>query len=540
MCMRKVHSSIIKRGALWALRLPAGSTLVKRIRLSAFSGLIALSAWSAHAQTHASMAARQPQDSLFLGTKTPYQAPGQSYSPPPAGYKPVFINYVGRHGARFLTKAGADLRVWEVLQAAEKNHALTVRGRQVKAMTARLLAIEKNKYEQISYLGKEEQTALGERMLYNYGEVFTGRGLKIITTYKWRTQQSADAFLQGLGKVPGKRQYAKAPDSLDAILRFYDLSPAYQQYKKSAALRKPLDSLDNDKRTKQVATHIWEALFTPTFRTASTQSSSPGSQSSSSGSQSSSPRSQVSSPGSQPSSSLSQSSSGSQTSRPASIDPVSFSDNLYDLYSVQFSLPGEMLEKGYTKDSISLGIAFSKKELEWLDFRSEAQDFLEKGPGFDPLGIQVRVAAPLLADFLKSTGEIVDRNRVAAGAVQDSGISPNAILRFTHAEAIAPFAALLGIPEASTPAASIYDYRAHWQAQSIIPLSANIQWVLYSNGQDWLVKVLLNERESALPIPTGSFPYYRWKDLKNYYEQQLQSIGTGVEDDPLGYLKKLK
>ena len=502
--MRIVHPPIIKRGALWAFRLPAEPALVKLIRLSVFSGLIALSACSAHAQTHVSTAAGQPQDSLFLGTKTPYQAPGQFYSPPPAGYKPVFINYVGRHGARFLTKAGADLRVWEVLQAAEKNHALTLRGRQVKAMTTRLLAIEKDKYEQISYLGKEEQTALGERMLYNYREVFTGKGLKIMTTYKWRTQQSADAFLQGLEKVPGKRQYAKAPDSLDAILRFYDLSPAYQRYKKSENLRKAMDSLNNDKRTKQVATHIWEALFTPAFRTASTQSSS----------------------------------SGSQTSRLASIDPVSFADNLYDLYSVQFSLPGEMLEKGYTKDSISLGIAFGKKDLEWLDFRSEAQDFLEKGPGLDPLGIQVRVAAPLLADFLKSTGEIVDRNRLAAGAVQDSGMSPDAILRFTHAEAIAPFAALLGIPEASSPAASIYEYRAHWQAQSIIPLSANIQWILYSNGQDWLVKVLLNERESALPIPTGSFPYYRWKDLKNYYEQQLQSIGAGVGDDPLGYLKK--
>src|SRR5882757_5085490 len=97
---------------------------------------------------------------LFLGTKTPYKAPGGSYTPPPAGYAPVFINYVGRHGARFMTKAGADLRVWEVLQAADKSNSLTPKGREIKAMTERLLAIEKDKYEQITLLGREEQTAI--------------------------------------------------------------------------------------------------------------------------------------------------------------------------------------------------------------------------------------------------------------------------------------------------------------------------------------------------------------------------------------------
>jgi len=445
---------------------------MKQIRLSVFSVLLVLSAWTAHAQTHSSIAAGQLQD-LFLGTKTPYTAPEQPSTPPPAGYRPVFINYVGRHGARYLTKAGADLRVWDLLAAAEKSHSLTATGLRVKEMTARLLAIQKDKYEQITGLGRQEQTAIGARMLSNYGDVFRGRGLKIVTTYKLRTQQSAEAFLLGLSKVPGKREYARAPDSLDAVLRFYDLSPAYQRYKKSATLRKYLDSLDNDKRTALVAAHIWEALF---------------------------------------------------TTAPVPAEAVSFADNLYDLYSVQFSLPDEIRERGFPKDSVSLGIAFDRQDLEWLDYRSQAQDFLEKGPGFDPSGIQVRIAAPLLADFLKTTEQVVHQlapttqkgpEQVYAGAV------PDAILRFTHAEAISPFAALLGIPEASTPASSIYDYRAHWQAQSVIPLSANIAWILYTNGQDWLVKVLLNERESALPLPAASFPYYRWENVEEFYRVRL-------------------
>ena len=430
---------------------------------------------------------RGQRELRYLGTKTPYHTPAGSYTPPPAGYSPVFINYVGRHGARFLTKAGADLRVWEVLQAAEKSHSLTPLGKQVKAMTEKLLAIEKGKYEQITILGAEEQAAIGERMLYNYGEVFKGKGLTIVTTYKLRTQQSAEAFLRSFAKTSGPRQYEKAADSLDAILRFYDLSPAYQRFKKSDGLRQSLDSLDRDPRTEQGAAHIWKKLFTGLLpQTAA--------------------------------------SSGGKKDH-GEMDPVAFADNLYDLYSVQFSLPGEMQEKGYTKDSIDLGIAFGRNDLEWLDYRSGAQDFLEKGAGFDALGIQVRVAGPLLADFINSMDKAVHR------------LGPDAILRFTHAEAISPFAALLGIPTASRPSTSIFRYRAHWQAESIIPLSANIQWILYSNGRDYLVKVLLNEKESALPVSTSSYPYYRWEDLKAYYENRLNAIHMG--QDMLDYLKKL-
>jgi len=156
--------------------------------------------------------------------------------------------------------------------------------------------------------------------------------------------------------------------------------------------------------------------------------------------------------------------------------------------------------------------------------------------------IQVRVAAPLLADFIHSTDKAVHR-LVGTGAgpgTTNAGSGPDAILRFTHAEAISPFATLLGIPEASTPAVSIFKYGAHWRAESIIPLSANVQWVLYSNGKDWLVKVLLNEKESALPVATASAPYYRWEDLKKFYEKRLRSIHAGVGENMLEYLKTLR
>src|SRR3569833_1278101 len=185
----------------------------------------------------------------YLGTKTPYTAPRVSYTSPPAGYQPVFVNHAGRHGARFLTKAGADQDVMRVLEAAEKRGVLTPMGVQVKAIASRLQAAGKGKYESITLLGAEEQAAIGKRIREMYAPAFTGRGLEVVTTWKQRTQQSAEWFLKGFGTYGGPVKNERAPDSTDTNLRFYDLSPAYLKYKKGALIRRCMDCVDKDSRT---------------------------------------------------------------------------------------------------------------------------------------------------------------------------------------------------------------------------------------------------------------------------------------------------
>jgi hypothetical protein len=442
----------------------------------------------------------------YLGTKTPYVSAGVHQTPPPEGFQPVFINYVGRHGARYMTKAGADIDALKVLDAAERVAGLTGAGQRVRVLVKAICDAEKGHYENITLLGAAEQKAIGKRIFDQYNPALKGKGVEVVVTYKLRTQQSADAFLAGWSGYKVPETFSKLPDSLDAVLRFYDLSPAYQAYKKSPALKMAFDSLDRDRRTLRAAAAVAERLFTPVFR-----------------------------------------------SQLKAEEELRFTANLYDVYSVEFSLTEELS----SKDKTGLGIAFSQSELEWEAFRSGAQDFLEKGPGHDPLGIQVKVAAPLLAEFVRSTDRATGELTGAGGpTVPDTATharpdaagrttpdaadrtTPDAILRFTHAEAISPFATLLGIPEASVPSASIYDYRGHWQAEKIIPLSANIQWIIYRNGKDYRVKVLLNEREVYLPLAGG--PYYRWPDLRAWCLSRLKQVQADVQGDMLGYLKQLR
>ena len=41
---------------------------------------------------------------------------------------------------------------------------------------------------------------------------------------------------------------------------------------------------------------------------------------------------------------------------------------------------------------------------------------------------------------------------------------------------------------------------------------------------DILVKVLLNEHEALLPVKAVDGPYYRWTDLRRYYDQKLATV----------------
>jgi multiple inositol-polyphosphate phosphatase/2,3-bisphosphoglycerate 3-phosphatase len=51
----------------------------------------------------------------FLGTKTLYTVPPADNVKIPDGYKPVFVNYVGRHGARHLTKAPQTAYIYKLI-----------------------------------------------------------------------------------------------------------------------------------------------------------------------------------------------------------------------------------------------------------------------------------------------------------------------------------------------------------------------------------------------------------------------------------------
>ncbi|MNW69505.1 hypothetical protein D3C74_485310 [compost metagenome] len=53
--------------------------------------------------------------------------------------------------------------------------------------------------------------------------------------------------------------------------------------------------------------------------------------------------------------------------------------------------------------------------------------------------------------------------------------------------------------------------------------------------------MLRNEEEIAFPIETKTYPYYKWDDVKTYYQNKLQKVGVSLDsslEDNIELLQK--
>ena len=419
----------------------------------------------------------------FLGTKTLYRQSAKSAVKIPAGYKAVFINYAGRHGARHLTKSPQSEYGYRLVMQADSTKALTAAGKQLKNMILLLDKVEQGNTKSISGEGREELKGIGQRLFQNNRSVFAGvPKISVFVTKEIRTRQSADAFLAGL-KPLLVNPVINQECINDTTLRFYDLSPAYKEFEEKGSWIGLLDKLKEEKDINGLNRVITARLFNGGF--------------------------------------LNKVNDG---------EKEVFVNDLFGFAAIVYSLQQEITANGYTKADLNFQQFFTCNELSALSAVDVADDFLKKGPGINNNGIQVKIAAPLLIDFVKTTDAFINNHPV------------NACLRFAHAETIAPFAALLNLKNASTSTTNPLKIGSVWQSGKVAPLSANVQWILYRNqAGKYLLRCLLNEKDvEILGIKPLYDHFYSWASVKRFYISKLKSIGITSNTDMLTYLKQLK
>ena len=97
---------------------------------------------------------------------------------------------------------------------------------------------------------------------------------------------------------------------------------------------------------------------------------------------------------------------------------------------------------------------------------------------------------------------------------------PGAQLRFGHDTVLLPLVCLMGLNGYDLKTTDLDEIeRRGWWCSSVFPMGGNLQFIFYRRNpkdKDVLFKVLLNEQEAKLPIPTVSGPYYRWSDFRRY------------------------
>ena len=125
-------------------------------------------------------------------------------------------------------------------------------------------------------------------------------------------------------------------------------------------------------------------------------------------------------------------------------------------------------------------------------------------------GLVVGNASNLLRNIIESADE----------AIASGGNS--ATLRFGHDGNLIPLSAILKLEGCTGETEIPEDIYKVFSTFKISPMAGNIQMIFFrkpvrGGEDDILVKFMLNERETSIPIETDTWPYYRWKDVKAFY-----------------------
>ncbi len=163
---------------------------------------------------------------------------------------------------------------------------------------------------------------------------------------------------------------------------------------------------------------------------------------------------------------------------------------------------------------------FTPEELHGL-WQTFNLDFYLTDAGY-PLaqGEHLASAKNLLRNIVETADEYVGQGRHGA------------TLRFGHDGNITPLAALMRLDGCTASVTNPYEVGDQWRTHFFSPMAANLQLVFFRNDAgDVLVKILLNEQETHIPVATQQYPFYRWEDARAYFQRILDTPAAHLSQD---------
>ena len=127
---------------------------------------------------------------------------------------------------------------------------------------------------------------------------------------------------------------------------------------------------------------------------------------------------------------------------------------------------------------------------------------------------------PLLQNFLDEADQLI-----ASGRRQVR-------LRFGHDSVVLPFAFILGVKEAIHGTDDMENLHNTFAIFRLIPMAGNVQLIFFrkQGSDDILVKFLMNENETSVPIDTDCYPFYHWKDVSAHYRSILANANIKYKE----------
>ncbi len=128
---------------------------------------------------------------------------------------------------------------------------------------------------------------------------------------------------------------------------------------------------------------------------------------------------------------------------------------------------------------------------------------------------RAKTAANLLKHITEMADSAIDGGKIAADFC------------FGHDTGLLPLINLIKM-EGQDKYYTLEEASDHWFGFETMPMTANIQFVFYSNPKakdNLLVKMLFNEKETTIPaLKTVCGPYYKWSEMRTYFKSIYQPL----------------
>jgi len=379
----------------------------------------------------------------------------------PAGYEPFYMDHYGRHGSRWLTNGKTYSRPVSELQKAQDAGMLNFQGQRLLKALEFINDASYKRAGDLSDMGAEQLQQIGARMYRNFPEVFSGDA---------KVDARSTVIIRCILSMQNVTTTLR---SLNPALRIttdasyhdmYYMGWGYGEDTLANPVRKSVDYISNDMYKKYVHPERFVAQLVNDTAWAA-----------------------------------------------ANLNRAQL---MRDVFDVAGSLQGHQ-----DFDDINLYSYFSNGEIYELWRLKNIYWYIHWANAPQNGNRMPFIERALLRDMIAKADEAI--------ATGEHGAS----LRFGHETCVLPLACLLELDNVNYSCDDLETLHEHWQDYNTIPKACNIQMIFYrplgttgNQPGDILVKVLFNEHEATLPATPVTGPYYRWTDLKNYYERKLATV----------------
>lgn len=173
-----------------------------------------------------------------LGTHIPYTSPlPDQLSALPDSLTPVFVNHVGRHGARFPTSP----KSLEQLRTALSRSPLSEKGKRLETLLEEYADCCSGHWGELDSLGASEQRGIASRMTARLPRLFgKGRHIEARSSYVPRCVMSMFEFLHEINRLDPSTDFSTvAGPQTNPMLRFFQVDTAFVMWRAKGTWKAP-------------------------------------------------------------------------------------------------------------------------------------------------------------------------------------------------------------------------------------------------------------------------------------------------------------